>query len=245
MQHKIIASLLGASTLLLTNALQAGEASWSDPLPNTSSVAAVAATATAPAVAAKPATGGIGYEWTVTLGNNDSAGITGSVGAKSAYEPANVAKGPEWAWTHTSDMIALDLTADADVSIMVMAVQGVTDASIKKDSNPAVIEYKPAGKLLNPVVSVFKNWEESGVETSTFNPVGKTTWANELVYVGVAADLTNQKMTKYTAKLTKGKYTLMIGGANAVTGNGCAETNTACYTGNHGYYAYISTGSMK
>lgn len=256
MQKKIVAPLLSVSALLLGGSLQASEVKWADPLPNTAGVTAVAATpaveatATTPAVAAKPAvagvaaTGGIGYEWSITMGNNDKAAITGSVGASSAYNLSNVAKGPEWAWTHTTDMVALDLKEDAEVTFMVMAQQGISDAALSKDTPPK-LTYTTAGALLNPAISVFKGWEETGVETSTFNPIGKTSWTNELSYIGINADITNQKMTTYTVKLTKGKYTLMIGAANNYPSNGCKDTDTACYTGNHGYIAKITTGTAS
>ncbi|NOT85886.1 MAG: hypothetical protein HOP02_14145 [Methylococcaceae bacterium] len=270
MQRKTVVSLLSsASTLLLAGSLQAGEVKWADPLPNTAGVKAadatpatpatpavdaIPATATSPAVPAVPAkpaadakpavvgvpaTGGIGYEWTVTLGNNDSADFTGSVGAKSSYEPTF--KAPEFAWTHTTDFVALNLTADAKVSIMVTRQQGVTDASVDKTTNALVL--KEAGNLLNPVVAVWKNWEESGVETGSFNPLGKTSWMNELAYVGIAYADKGQSMIIYTVDLPKGKYTLNIGGANAYEPNGCAATNAACYTGTHGYRVEITTGT--
>jgi hypothetical protein len=257
----MVASLLGASSLLLAGTLHASDVIWADPLPNTpavkatDAVPAVPATATTPAipakpaVAAKPATGGIGYEWTVTLGNNDSAEFVGSVGAKSSWEPSNAEAtmsyptGPEAAWQHTSDWVALDLTTDADVTIMVMAQQGVTDASIVKDSNPAALAFKVAGNLLYPAVSVFKNWEETGQEIHRFNPIGKSTWTNELVYMGVAYADKGQRMIEYKGKFTKGHYSLAIGGAAVAPGNNCTESNTACYTGSHGYLAQITTGT--
>ncbi|MEQ1637929.1 MAG: hypothetical protein ABL903_14690 [Methylococcales bacterium] len=251
MQRKIVVSLMSASTLFLAGTLQAGEVKWADPLPNVAAVKAspatpeVPATATTPAVPTKPAveakpgSGGIGYEWTVALGDNDSAAFTGSVGAKSAYEPTFAA--PEFAWQHTSDYIALDLTADATVTIMVMRQQGVVDASLDKTTNALVL--KEAGKLLNPVVVVWKNWEESGVETGSFNPLGKTSWMNEAVYTGIAYADKGQSMVTYSGQLAKGKYTLNVGGANAYEPNGCAATNAACYTGNHGYRVEISTGT--
>jgi hypothetical protein len=250
MQKKIIVSLLGASTLFLTYNLQASEVKWADPLPNTpavkasDAVPAVPATATTPeipanpAVAAKPATGGIGYEWTVTLGNNDSAEFVGTVGAKSSYEPTF--KAPEFAWQHTSNWVALDLTADATITITVNAQQGLRDFSV--DSTTKALVIKDAGKFLKPVVSVFKNWEETGVETGSFNPMGKTSWMNELVFIGIAYADKGQSVIAYTAKLAKGKYSLNIGGANAYEPNGCAATDATCYTGNHGYRVSIITG---
>lgn len=263
MQIKQIALSLSAGSVLLAGSLQASEVSWSDPLPNTAAVKAtpaveaspatpaIPATATTPAVpakpaveakpavAGKPATGGIGYEWTVKMGNNDTATFTGSVGAKSSYEPTFTA--PEFGWQHTSDYIALDLTEDANVTITAARQQGVTDASI--DKNTAAIVLKEAGKFLNPVIVVWRNWEESGVETGSFSPIGKTSWMNELVHLGLAYADKGQDTITYTAQLTKGKYTINIGGANGYEPNGCPVTNTACYTGNHGYRAEIKTGT--
>lgn len=221
MQKKIVVSLLNVSALLVAGSLQAGEVKWADPLPDA----------------------GLGYEWTVTLGNNDTAGISGTVGAKSIWEPSNAAAGPEAGWTHTADMVALDLTADADVTITVMAVQGLYDISIVKDSNPAKLQTVAAGNKLFPAVSVFKNWEETGTESHTFNTIGISSWTKDLVYVGIAYADKGQRTIQYKGKLAKGKYTLDIGGAAAAPGNGCTESNTACWTGSHGYYAVITTGT--
>lgn len=250
MQKKIVVSLLTASALLLSDALQASDVKWADPLPNVAAIKAVAAAPAVPATAttaaipevkevlAKAGSGGIGYEWTVALGNNDTADFIGSVGAKSAYEPTFAA--PEFAWQHTSHWVALDLTADATVTITVSAKQGVRDFSV--DSTTKALVTKDSGKLLKPVVSVFKNWEETGVETGSFNPMGKTSWMNELTFVGIAYADKGQKVITYTAKLTKGHYSLNIGGANGYAPNGCAATDAACYTGNHGYEVNIITG---
>lgn len=238
-------ALLGATGLLLTGLLHASEVKWADPLPNTPAIkAADAVPATAdtpaiPAVTAVAASGGIGYEWTVTMGDDDYAELVGSVGAKSAYEPTFQA--PEFAWQHTSNYIALDLTADATVTIMVNRQQGVQTASLDKTTKALVI--KEAGNRLNPVVVVWKNWEESGVETGSFNPLGKTSWMNELVYIGIAYADKGQSTVMYSGQLAKGKYTLNIAGANAYEPNGCPASDTECYTGNHGYRVEISTGS--
>ena len=263
MQINKIALSLSVSSLLLAGPLQASEVKWSDPLPNTAAVKAspaveaspatpaIPATATTPAVPAKPAveakpavaakaaTGGIGYEWTVKIGNNDIAAFTGSVGAKSSYEPTFTA--PEFGWQHTSDYVALDLTEDANVTITVARQQGVTDASVDKATGAMVL--KEAGNALNPVIVLWRNWEESGVETGSFSPIGKTSWMNELVHLGLAYSDKGQSEITYSAQLTKGKYTINIGGANGYEPNGCVATNAACYTGNHGYRAEIKTGS--
>lgn len=249
MQKKIVVSLLTASALFMTANSYAASVKWADPLPNTAAVKAqdatpaVPATATTPAVPAKPAvaakaaTGGIGYEWTVTMGNNDKASFVGTVGAKSSYEPTF--KAPEFAWQHTSNYVALELTADAKVTITVSAQQGLRDFSVDA-TNKLVI--KDAGDKLKPVVSVYKNWEETGVETGSFNPMGKTSWQNELVFVGIAYADKGQSTISYSATLPKGKYTLNIGGANAYEPNGCPATDASCYTGNHGYLVNIITG---
>jgi hypothetical protein len=89
---------------------------------------------------------------------------------------------------------------------------------------------------------VYKNWEETGQETHTFNSIGRSSWTNELVFVGVAYADKGQRMIEYKGKFTKGHYTLTIGGAAVAPGNNCVEGN-ACYDGRHGYSAHITTGT--
>lgn len=240
MQKKLISALLTAGSILLAPMTQASEVKWADPLPNTAAVAADAAKG----IAAKAATGGLGYEWWVNMGAADSAEFVGAVGAKSSYEPTfAVNNNPDFLWTHTSNWVALELTADANVTITVSRQQGVQVASLDTKTDPAApkLVTTHAGNLLYPVVSVYKNWEENGEETHQSNPIGRAKWQKDLDFLGIAyADMGATTVT-YKGKLAKGKYTLNIGGANGWAGNGCASTNAACYTGNHGYRATITT----
>lgn len=235
MQKTLISTLLTTCTLLLVHNAQAATIELKDPVPAVEAVKDAAGNIT------KPATGGLRYKWTVTMGANDNADLVGWVGAKSAYEPTF--KGTDVMWTHTSNWVALDLTADAEVTITVTRQAGVQEISMDTKTDPAkpkLVE-KVAGNLLHPVVSVFKNWEENTADTSQSNPIGRAAWQKEVEYMGIAYADNGATTTTFKGNFMKGKYSLSINGANGWPGNGCQATNTACYTGNHGYRATITT----
>ncbi len=76
-----------------------------------------------------PASGGIIYTWTVSgMGSSDTSGpIVRHVGALSFNDPNNFGDPIGTGWTHTSDWIALDLTAPAQLTIQLSQKAGVSN----------------------------------------------------------------------------------------------------------------------
>ena len=222
---KTISILLGSSALILASASYASDVKFADPAPNK----------------------GIGYEWTVNIGNTsvdpvtkatrkyEVAEFTGAVGAKSKYEPSFTA--PNFGWTHTSDWVALNVTADSFVTIEVARQQGVTGYSV--DATTKAVTDTTALDMLYPGISVYQNWEENAatVESHDFNPMGTPSWTKDLKYIDVAYADQGQATISYSIVLAKGKYSLNIGGVNALW---CKATDP-CYLGDHGYRAKITS----
>lgn len=154
-------------------------------------VSAMAAT-----VGPGPASTGVPYQWTVSLGGNDStAGSTptyeGTVGAYSWNDPSNP---PETAgWTHTSNWTALTLTDAANLSVTLAR----TTAG--------------AGGLV-PAFSLWQGQDLSAPNSHNFNNAGAIDWAPGLTFLGNEANLSGLSSITKVFSLAAGDYTLNFGG---------------------------------
>lgn len=175
---------------------------------------------------ADPDEGGIGYEWTVSIAHHGTAEVVGSTGGKGSYEPSFEA--PDFGWTHTTDWVALELGADVMLEIEMTRQEGVYEAKV--DADTGEVSYATSGAMLYPALSVYKGWDTTTEkEKGSFNPIGNF-WSS-IEYMDVAYSQSGEETIVYRAKLPAGKYSVNIGGVNALY---CAETD-ACYNGVHGY----------
>jgi hypothetical protein len=198
-------------------------------------LAAALSWATCPLLAATvspgpPASGGINYTWTVSgMGSADTSGsIIRHVGALSFNDPVNFGDATGTGWTHTSDWIALDLTAPAQLTIQLSQKAGVPNGT------------STAGSVLAPAFALYSGWHVSGGDDHVFNNSGPFTWAPELTFVGNASN-GNPNGTNTTGLslpavtntfiLPAGHYSIELGGnpANSVG------------SGRQGYEAILTT----
>ncbi len=195
--------------------------------------AAAAKTMKSAAVYGDPEEGGIGYEWTVTLeGKHGHAGITGSVGGKSSYEPQFDA--PQIGWTHTSDWVALEMKEKGVLIITVERQAGIYFS--KTDRKTKETSVVTAGSHLYPAMSIYTGWDSTTKkEQGSFNPQGDF-WST-IKFKDVVYSELGQKSITYRAKLPAGKYSVNIGGVNALY---CKESDS-CFNGLHGYRASFKT----
>ena len=163
---------------------------------------------------------GITYEWLAEAEHDGSGSLSGSVGAKSWAEPANPvgAKG----WTHTSNWVALDLSALPESSLLTVELaQGTTGS-------------------LFPAFSLFSGWEtvNSDATNHTFNNTGDISWATNLTYIDHISNAGGPLGTDIGAGLTSvskqfvlapGLYSLVLGG------------NPSSELGQTGLHAYTAT----
>lgn len=178
---------------------------------------------------------GIGYEWTVKMPHHGSVEILGSVGGKSSFEPQFQA--PDFGWTHTSDWVAVELAADAVLEIEVSRQGGFHEMKVDKEDNSQ--SYVTAGAELYPALSVYEGWDSTTEkEKGSFNPAGNF-WST-IQFKAAEYSKLGETTIIYRAKLAAGKYSVNIGGVNALY---CAETDP-CYNGLHGYRAKLSTHHM-
>ncbi|MCK5871450.1 MAG: hypothetical protein KAG26_01385 [Methylococcales bacterium] len=219
-----LAMILGISTLALSTVTIAAEKA---------NDAEASKTMKSSSVFGDPEKGGIGYEWTVTLeGKHGHAGITGSVGGKSSYEPQFDA--PEIGWTHTSDWVALEMKEKGVLTITVERQAGVYFTKIDKKTQEK--SFVTAGSKLYPALSIYTGWDSTTAkEKGSFNPQGNF-WST-IKFKDVVYSNLGQKSITYKAKLPAGKYSVNIGGVNALY---CKESDS-CFNGLHGYRASFST----
>lgn len=177
-----------------------------------------------------PSSGGINYTWTVSgMGDSDNSGpIVRHVGALSFNDPVNFSDPIGTGWTHTSDWIALDLTAPALLTIQVARKAGVPNGTAT------------AGNLLVPAFALWSGWHISGGDHHVFNNSGNFAWAPELLFVGNetngnpnGTNTTGLGLTSVSDSfvLPAGKYSIEIGG-NPVNSVG---------SGRQGYEAILTT----
>ncbi|WP_428353887.1 hypothetical protein [Methyloprofundus sp.] len=196
---------------------------------------ALSTTAIADVQFADPEEGGIGYEWTVSLGHHGSAEIIGSTGGKGSFEPAFEA--PDIGWTHTTDWVALDLEAEVVLEIKITRQEGVYE--LKVDRETGAKSYATSGAMLYPAMSIYEGWDSTTEkEKGSFNPIGNF-WST-IQFKAAEFSAWGEDTIVYRAKLPAGKYSVNIGGVNAMY---CSETDD-CYKGVHGYRATFTASHV-
>lgn len=199
------------------------------------SAVALSTSAIADAQFADPAEGGIGYEWTVTLGHHGSHEIVGSTGGKGSYEPSFTA--PDIGWTHTTDWVAVELEEEAILEIQVSRQEGVYEMKVDRETGEK--SYATSGAMLYPAVSIYNGWDSTTeTEKGSFNPAGNF-WST-LDFKDVEYSRNGETTIVWRARMPAGQYSVNIGGVNALY---CAETD-ACYQGVHGYRATFTTSHI-
>jgi len=211
--QSIVLTLALATAGLLP--LSAAEVTLGDPVPN---VAAVPNGA--------PASGGIGYRWTVKMNSKNTAMVDGTVGAWSWDEDRN--PGTARGWTHTSSWVALDLTEDSRLTILLERKAGVPTTT--NASNPDGIG------LLNlfPAFTIYEGWQETGGDLHNFNNRFNITWAADVEYL-THFENNGNTAAALTVKLKAGKYSVVLGGNSPST---LAE-------GRQGYGATFTTKAYR
>jgi hypothetical protein len=176
--------------------------------------------------------GGIGYEWSVTLGGEDVAvtpDIAGShVGAWSWEDESLFAEGdPTVGWTHTSQWASITLTEAAYLTIRLEA-----NGSIPYTGTGNVGGFRPSDNFF-PSFTLFAGTDQDEIpeavalllgaepadgESHTYNNRGNIDWAEDLSFVGLEENST-ETFAEATWYLPAGTYTLAMGS------NAPSETN--------------------
>lgn len=173
----------------------------------------------------EPLSGGIGYTWTVNMGETDSATLQGVVGAWSWDEDSfpETAKG----WTHTSNWIALTLAKPARLTIRLERKSGIVDPY-------ASIPGTEAGGNLYPAFTIYSNWDGDGGDNHTYNNRGNIDWAEDVTYLTHAENAATG-ITELTVDLPAGNFTIALGG----------NSPSELAEGRQGYLATLITKSLS
>lgn len=176
-----------------------------------------------------PQAGGIGYKYTVTMSGEDSAVFSSHVGAWSWEDQSlfNAANGEDpVGWTHTSNWVAVNLTAPTVFKIRIERDATVPWPSVSLPDRLASVA------SMFPSFTIWKNWDNDlapqafadanngGTPVNdwhTYNNDGAVAWAEDLVftpsYDGALAHYNNStlEVIERTYLLPAGQYSIVIG----------------------------------
>ncbi len=175
-------------------------------------------------------TGGIGYEWSVTLGAEDVAvtpDISGShLGAWSWEDEDLFEEGePTVGWTHTSQWASVTLTEASYLTIRLEA-----NSSIPFTGTGNVGGFRPSDGFF-PSFTLFAGVDQDDIpeaiaamlgaepgdgEWHMYNNRGDIDWAEDLSFIGLKEN-DSESFAEATFYLEAGTYTLAMGG-NAPSG---------------------------
>jgi len=178
------AAIAAATSTLPLGTAHAGSVIFGDPVPGTNT--------------------GIGYEWTVNLGANDSASFMRFVGAWSWEDDSLFTPGQNpVGWTHTSDWVALTLDTPQRLTIRLDRQAGVP------------LTGDPGGPFastatMNPSFTIWSGWDTDGSESHMYNNDRNVTWAEDLTYLGHVNNSSESFAEQYW-DLPAGTYTIVLG----------------------------------
>ncbi len=152
-----------------------------------------------------PLAGGINYFWTVSMGANDGATFQHHVGAWSWEDDSLFSPGdPTVGWTHTSDWLALTLTAPTTLTLRLERQAGVPWPSA---GNPA---RTASTASMFPSFTIWQNWDNDGSDDDTYSNRGDAFWAEDLSYMG-HIDNSTASFAEQTWSLAAGDYSIALG----------------------------------
>jgi hypothetical protein len=151
--------------------------------------------------------GGVGYQWTIELGAEDTAYFTGHVGAWSWEDEAlfDPAAGEEpVGWTHTSHWAFVTLKEAAWLTVQHEAAAGIPWPAA---DNPARLA---STKTMGPSFTLYAGYQADGPDGHTYNNRGPVAWAPDLTYLA-HVDNPAPRAAEGVWRLPAGRYTLALG----------------------------------
>ncbi len=172
-----------------------------------------------------PQVGGIGYRWTVMLGETDSASITRHVGAW-AWEDSGLFGSGETpvGWTHNSDWVALKLDVPALVTLRLENAAGVPNPSTQNPNNIAPNNLYPGMTIYSgwdhdSVSQAFADANNGGTPTQDWHAYvnrADNAWAEDTKYFS-HLEPNGTHLVTATMLMPAGEYTLVLGGNSIST----------------------------
>lgn len=161
-------------------------------------------------VQSDPLAGGIGYAWTVQIGNNGSIATTNSPNASVgvwSWEDTAFAGAPNMGWTHTTGWVALEVTEATTLTI----VMG------QNSSIPYLDGFREVNNLF-PSFTIWNGWDNSGTDNHIYSNTGLIDWAEELTGVVGHVDNSTEHTAELTVTLEPGLYSIALGSQGPATG---------------------------
>ncbi len=171
----------------------------------TFTTAQTAAADLVPNLAGPPASGGIGYGYTVVAQPGGSGSFKDHVGAWSWEDNALFGPGqPAVGWTHTSKWVQVKLLQEA-----LFTVKMDRDATVPWPST------EEPGRLADttsmfPSFTLFRGADQDGADSHSYNNKGRVAWAEDINYIAHVDNSTDAAITR-TFRLPAGDYTLALG----------------------------------
>jgi hypothetical protein len=162
---------------------------------------------------ATPPDTGIPYNHRVTLGANQSGGLSNHVGAWSWEDNALFDEGePPVGWTHTSNWVALRLQQDTVLTVTMSRDENVPWPSQGDPNRQADTS------SMYPSLTLYQGWDEDGEQLHTYNNRGDIDWAPGLSHIDHVDNSTDETITR-TWFLPRGDYTFALGSKAPATNN--------------------------
>lgn len=186
-------------------------------------------------IQAGPASGGIAYNWGITLGAADSGSVAGGVGQWS-WEDPNVPGGGPGGWGHTSHWIALTLTSSSILELNLARNANVPDTgSVDPGDFLAMGNYFPSFTIwqnhdTDAAPATFAASPNLTGNWHTYANTANVEWAEDLVYLDHHRNTGSQTSVTEAWSLPAGNYTLVVGGLAPSSADNSRQGYLATFT---------------
>lgn len=151
---------------------------------------------------------GIGYAWTVSVGQGESGSVASHVGAWSWEDEALFDEGqPPVGWTHTSRWLALHVKEPVTLAVTMS----------RNESVPLAGGGFADTSSMFPSLTLWRGWQSSGGDHHSYNNRGPVAWAPDLQYFDHIDNSSAETITR-SWTLQPGQYTFALG-SNAPSTN--------------------------
>lgn len=178
---------------------------------------------------ADPSPEGIGYRYTMILGEVDTASVSHHVSGWSWEDQTlfgNTSQGQTTeplGWTHNSNWVALTVEV---ATIATFRLESKADVPNGSPANPGQL----AGGSLIPGMTIWSGLENDGENFHTYNNRGNIAWAEDIQYI-THLEPNGTSVVTATMAMQPGDYTLVLGGNGVEDNNGVRQ----------GYLATVSS----
>lgn len=163
------------------------------------------AQAVAPVTQIAQSGSGVPYAYTLVVGAGDTGSIKDHVGAWSWEDNALFGPGDDpVGWTHTSKWVAVMLKDAVTFNVTMARDATVPWPSLADPNRLADIS------SMFPSLTIWRGWDQDGMQDHTYNNHGNVGWAEDLNYIDHIVNSTQNSITR-SWTLPAGLYTFVLG----------------------------------